>query len=173
MRVIGRQGASWMIGDDTPAHVRPGRERHMFNSMKGALALGAMFVAGLCAGQWLQATPVAAQSAGKVFELRTYTSPPGKLNDLHARFRNHTLALFEKHGMTNIGYWVPADAPLKDNTLIYIVSHESREAAARSWKAFGSDPEWQKVRTASEVNGRIVEKVESVFMTAIDYSKIK
>ena len=145
----------------------------MIKSVKSVLALGVMFVAGECAGQWFEATPAAAQGTGKVFELRTYTSPPGKLNDLHARFRNHTLALFEKHGMTNVGYWVPTDAPLKDNTLIYIVSHDSREAAARSWKAFMSDPEWQKVRTASEVNGRIVEKVDSVFMTAIDYSKIK
>jgi hypothetical protein len=145
----------------------------MIKSLKSGLALGVMFVAGVCAGQWFEATPAAAQASGKVFELRTYTSPPGKLNELHARFRNHTLALFEKHGMTNVGYWVPADPPLRDNTLIYIVSHDSREAAARSWKAFMSDPEWQQVRTASEVNGRIVEKVDSVFMTAIDYSKIK
>lgn len=137
------------------------------------IALGVVFAAGMVAGQWMGEPSVAAQAPGKVFELRTYTSPPGKLNDLHARFRGHTLELFEKHGMTNIGYWVPTDAPLKDNTLIYIVAHESREAAARSWKAFSSDPEWQKVRTASEVNGRIVEKVDSVFMTAIDYSAIK
>lgn len=145
----------------------------MLKALKGALALGTMFAAGMYAGPWLQPTPAHAQSAGKVFELRTYTSPPGKLGDLHARFRNHTLALFEKHGMTNVGYWVPQDAPLKDNTLIYIVSHESREAAARSWQAFRDDPTWQTVRAESERNGRIVEKVESVFLTAVDYSAIK
>ena len=111
----------------------------------------------------------------RVFEMRTYTAHPGKLADLQARFRDHTVRLFEKHGMTNVGYWVPQDAPRKDNTLIYIVSHESREAAARNWKAFSSDPEWQKVRAASEVNGPIVQKggVESVFLTSVDYSAIK
>lgn len=132
-----------------------------------------VFAAGVAAGQWLQPQPVAAQANTKVFELRTYTSPAGRLGDLHTRFRNHTLALFEKHGMTNVGYWQPTDGPLADNTLIYIVSHDSREAAEASWKAFRSDPSWQKVRTASEANGPIVEKVESVFMKAVDYSKIK
>lgn len=138
-----------------------------------AAGLAMVFAAGMAAGQWLQFTPVAAQTSGKVFELRTYTSPAGKLGDLHARFRNHTVTLFEKHGMTNVGYWEPTDGPLADNTLIYIVSHDSREAAAASWKAFRSDPEWQNVRTASEANGPIVEKVDSVFMTAVDYSRIK
>ena len=145
----------------------------MLKSMRSALALGAMFVAGLGAGQWMQATPVDAQGTTRVFEMRTYTSPAGKLDDLQTRFRDHTTKLFEKHGMTNIGYWVPQDAPLKDNTLIYIVAHQSREAAAKSWKAFSSDPDWQKVRTASEVNGRIVEKLESVFLVPTDYSAIK
>ena len=147
----------------------------MLKSVMRVLGVGAVFAAGVWAGQWLQVTPVEAQSSPRVFELRTYVSPPGKLDELHARFRNHTLKLFEKHGMTNVGYWVPQDAPRKDNTLIYIVSHESREAAARNWKAFSSDPEWQKVRAASEVNGPIVQKggVESVFLTAVDYSAIK
>ncbi len=139
------------------------------------VAVALVFTAGMMVGRWTDGTRLEAQASGKVFELRTYTSPPGKLDDLHTRFRDHTTKLFEKHGMTNIGYWVPQDAPRNDNTLIYIVSHESREAAARNWKAFISDPEWQKVRTASEVNGPIVQKggVESVFMTAVDYSAIK
>ncbi len=136
------------------------------------VALALVFAAGALYGQWTQA-PLEAQTASTVFELRTYTSPPGKLADLHTRFRDHTTRLFEKHGMVNVGYWAPQDAPLADDTLIYILKHDSREAAAASWKGFLSDPEWHKVRDASEVNGKIVAKVESVFMTATDYSAIK
>lgn len=116
--------------------------------------------------------PVEAANA-RVFEMRTYYTHPGKLPNLLARFRNHTTKLFEKHGMTNIGYWVPQDAPGKDNTLIYILSHSSRDAAMASWKAFQEDPEWKKAREASEQSGKIVEKVERVFMDAADFSKIK
>lgn len=109
--------------------------------------------------------------AEPVYELRTYHTFPGKLDNLLARFRDHTTKLFEKHGMVNVGYWVPLDA--KDgagNKLIYLLEHKSREAAAASWKAFGADPEWVKVRTASEAAGKINEKVESVFLTATDFS---
>ena len=113
------------------------------------------------------------QNAGRVFELRTYTAPDGKLPELQARFRNHTMRIFEKHGMKNVGYWVPQDAPAKDNTLIYVISHESREAAKKSWAAFGGDPEWQKVAKESQINGKIVAGVTSVYMDATDYSPIK
>jgi hypothetical protein len=116
---------------------------------------------------------VHAQSANRVFELRTYTAPEGKLADLNKRFREHTMRIFEKHGMTNIGYWTPQDSPLKENTLIYVISHKSREAAKASWAAFGADPEWKKVSAESQVNGRIVAKVDSVFMDATDYSPMK
>jgi hypothetical protein len=105
--------------------------------------------------------------------MRTYTTLEGKLPDLLARFRNHTTRLFEKHGMTNIGYWVPADEPRSKNTLIYILAHQSREAAAKSFAAFRADPEWIKAREASEKNGKIVEKVESVFLSPTDFSKLK
>lgn len=108
-----------------------------------------------------------------VFELRTYTAHEGKLQALHERFTHHTLGLFEKHGMRNIGYWVPQDPARSSNTLIYILSHESRAAASRSWQAFGSDPVWHKVEKDSAKNGEIVKKVESVFMTATEYSLIK
>src|SRR3954468_492660 len=84
-----------------------------------------------------------AESSGPVYELRTYTAAPGKLDDLNARFRNHTLKLFEKHGIVNFGYWVPINNT--NNQLIYLLGHPDREAAKSSWKAFGSDPEWQKV----------------------------
>jgi hypothetical protein len=108
-----------------------------------------------------------------VFEIRTYTTNEGKLDALNARFRNHTTAIFKRHGMENIGYWVPQDAPLSQNTLIYIIAHESREQAKKNWAAFGADPEWVKVRGESEANGKIVSKVESVFVDPVDYSPIK
>ena len=113
----------------------------------------------------------AAEPDTRCFEMRTYYAPPGKLDDLLARFRNHTAKLFEKHGITNIGYWVPVDN--KDNKLVYIIAfpnREAREGADGSWKAFGKDPEWQEARKASEANGKLVEKVESVFLSATDFS---
>src|SRR6266498_318485 len=85
----------------------------------------------------------------RVFEMRTYTTNEGKLDALLARFRDHTTRLFEKHGMTNIGYWVPKDEPLSKNTLVYILAYPSREAAKKSWDAFRSDPDWQKVQKES------------------------
>lgn len=109
----------------------------------------------------------------KVYELRTYTTHEGKLNDLHERFENHTMAFFEKHGMTNIGYWTPEDPELRDNTLIYLLSHESREAAENSWDAFRADPGWQEAYEASRAGGPIVENVESIFMKSTPYSQMK
>lgn len=109
----------------------------------------------------------------RVFELRTYHTPPGKLPDLVARFRDHTIALFERHGMTNIGHWTPEDAPASQNTYIYILAYPSREARNKSWAEFSADPEWQAASKASEANGRIVEKVDSVFMDPTEFSPIK
>ena len=108
-----------------------------------------------------------------VYELRTYTAVPGRLDAVIARFRDHTTKLFEKHGMRNVGYWVPADSPASQNTLIYIVEHDSREAARKSWDEFQNDPEWKKVRDDSESNGKIVEKIVSVYMTPTDFSKLQ
>jgi NIPSNAP len=113
------------------------------------------------------------RSKPRVFEIRTYTTEPGKLPDLLKRFREHTTKLFEKHGMTNVGYWVPTDEPRSKNTLIYILAHDSRAAADQSWKDFRADPDWQKVRAASEANGKIVGKVESVFAEPTDFSPMK
>ena len=109
-------------------------------------------------------------SESLVYELRTYTTHEGKLDDLHARFEDHTMALFEKHGMTNIMYWSPQDPELSGNTLIYLLSHQSREAAEKSWDGFVNDEEWQRVYEASRADGPIVEWVESVFMTKTPYS---
>ncbi len=111
-----------------------------------------------------------AQTATRVFELRTYTTNPGKLDDLKARFRDHTMDIFKRHGMTNIGYWTLQDKP---DTLIYIIAHDSREAAKQNWTAFRDDPEWKKVQAASEANGKIVTHVDSVFMDPTDFSPMK
>jgi hypothetical protein len=133
-----------------------------------AFALG--FGLGGVVGPWGVAE---AQTGRRVFELRTYTAPEGKLGDLQARFRNHTVRLFEKHGMTNVGYFVPQDAPSSQNTLIYVLAHKDRETAKQSWAAFGKDPEWVKVRTESEANGRLTTQVVSVFMDPTDFSQMK
>jgi hypothetical protein len=122
-------------------------------------------------GWWMNERVEAAPQ--RVFELRTYYANEGKLEDLKARFRNHTLKLFEKHGMKNIGYWVPQDAPASKNTLIYVISHASRAQAQKNWDAFRADPDWTKVRDASEVNGKLVSKVDSVYMDATDFSPMK
>jgi len=105
-----------------------------------------------------------------VYELRVYHCYEGKLPDLLKRFREHTTKIFEKHSMKNVAYWTPMDEPQKSNTLIYILAHPSREAAAANWEAFSADPEWQSVQKASEANGKIVEKVDSTFMVMTDFS---
>jgi hypothetical protein len=109
----------------------------------------------------------------KVYELRTYTCFEGKLETLKTRFRDHTIEIFNRHHMESIGYWVPQDGERSKTTLIYILAHPSREAAAKNWKEFSSDPEWKKVAADSEANGKIVSKVESVFMDPTDFSKLK
>ncbi len=133
-----------------------------------------VFGAGFLIGSMTQGIQDAhAQTADRVFELRTYTAPEGKLPNLQARFRDHTMRIFENHGMTNIGYWTPQDEPNASNTLIYIISHDSREAAAASWDAFRADPEWQTVSRESQVDGRIVSGVVSVFLDPLDFSPIQ
>ena len=132
-----------------------------------------VFVAGFSLGSLVQNSAIAHAQAGKVYELRTYTAPDGKLGDLHARFRNHTIRIFNNHGMKSIGYFSPQDAPLSQNTLIYILEHPSRDEAKKHWAEFQADPEWKKVSEESQKDGRIVSKVESVFMTATDYSPMK
>ena len=112
----------------------------------------------------------AAEAPGTVFELRVYHTVEGRLPALLARFRDHTVSLFTKHGMTNIAYWTPTDEPLKDRTLVYILKFPSRDAATKSWKAFQDDPEWIRVKTESEASGPIVEKVDSTFLQMTDFS---
>ena len=109
-------------------------------------------------------------SGSAVFELREYHANEGKLGDLLVRFRDHTIAIFKRHGMESVAYWTPTDEPLKGKTLIYLLRHPSREAATANWAAFHDDPEWKQVSAASEVNGKLVEKVESTFMQLTDFS---
>lgn len=142
--------------------------------MKPQTALFTLAVAALAAATGWMAHGRSVQAAGKnVYEIRTYTCEPGKLPNLLARFRDHTIKLFEKHGITNVGYWVPTEGPTHENTLIYIVAHKNRDAAKASWDAFRKDPAWIAARDASEASGKIVAKVESVYMDATDFSKLQ
>src|SRR5437763_17011833 len=109
----------------------------------------------------------------RVFEMRTYYAHKGKMEALHARFRDHTNKLFVKHGMTLIGFWSPIDAKQAEEKMVYILAYPSKEAADKSWAAFRNDPEWKTAREASEKDGPLVAKVESVFLKATDYSPIK
>ena len=112
-------------------------------------------------------TAVWADNHGMLYEMRVYTANEGKLDALHERFRNHTMRIFEKHGMQNVAYWRPVD---QANTLIYIIAHTDAESAKASWQAFVSDPEWQQVYADSIASGRLVGNIESTFMTKTDYS---
>ena len=143
------------------------------NTWGMAAAAAAIFVAGFSLGSVRQIGVAHAQGGRHVYELRTYTAPEGKLGDLNARFRDHTIRIFNKHGMKSVMYMTPQDAPDSQNTLIYVLEHPSREAAKKAWADFQADPEWQKVSAESQVNGRIVSKVVSVFGDPTDYSPMK
>jgi hypothetical protein len=112
-----------------------------------------------------------AESA-KVYELRIYHVVPGKLDSLVARFRDYTDKLFAKHGMKSLAYWTALDEPVKSSTFFYILEHPSREAAAANWKAFQDDPEWKTVKAKSEEKGKLVEKIDSTFLTLTDFSRL-
>jgi hypothetical protein len=138
-----------------------------------AAASTTIFVAGFAVGTLRTERSVAFAQGKHVYELRTYTAPEGKLGELNARFRNHTLKIFERHGMKNVLYMTPQDAPDSQNTLIYVLEHQSREAAKKSWDGFRTDPEWVKVAKETTANGPITTKVVSVFADPTDYSPMK
>jgi hypothetical protein len=134
-------------------------------------ALAATFAAGFLARGVMPGEPVAhAQAPARVFEMRTYVVPEASLAPLNARFRDHTMRLFQKHGITNIGYFTPMDEAKKKTTLVYLIAHPSQEKAAENWKAFQGDPDWQ---AAAKASGVPRPQIESVFLTATDYSPIK
>jgi len=131
----------------------------------------------LCAGLLSSAlqTTQAQEGQNRFFELRTYTTHPGKMEALHKRFRDHTNRIFKKHCIELVGYWVPTEGEAAGDTLIYILAYPSREAREKSWQAFRDDPEWQEIykKSHEEAGGPIVQKVESKFLTPTDYSPIK
>jgi NIPSNAP protein len=142
-------------------------------SLLFAAALGAV---GAFAATQASAVPPGTSLApdSRCFELRTYTAPPGKLQALHARFRDHTNALFAKHGMTVVGFWVPSEEDKgAANTLVYLLAFPSRAAHDKAWDEFRADPAWIAARTASEVDGKLTDKIDSLILTATDYSPMK
>ncbi len=147
-------------------------------SLISAVAVMVMLT-GVASAQTAPPAPVEAPSPslvsdGQCYEIRTYYAMPGKLEDLHARFRNNTMRIFKKHGMGVVGFWGPTDKDKgSENTLVYVMSFPSREARNKAWAAFAADPEWRAVAKESEKNGKLVEKVESVILKATDYSPIK
>jgi len=106
----------------------------------------------------------------QIYELRTYVTEPGRMDTLLARFRNHTVGLFARHGMTSVGYWVEATDP---DTLVYLLAHADPESAAASWEAFRADPEWVAVKAESEANGPVVRSVTSSFLEPTDFSALR
>ncbi len=136
------------------------------------LTLASVMTLGLTLAVAVLPTSAQAQD-GPVFELRTYKSTPGNLEKLMARFRDHTMRIFEKHGMTNIGYWLPTDEVERQDTLIYLLKHDSMEAATASWRAFSQDPEWRQVNEDSNRDGAILDSVVRKYMTATDFSQMK
>ena len=141
----------------------------MLRNVARMAAAAALLLTGYFVGR-ITTGDVAAQQANRVFELRTYTTPEGKLDMLNARFRDHTRKVFDKYNMTSIGYWIPVDRP---NTLIYILAHPSLEEAKKNWASFQADADWQKVKTETQAQGLTGIKVESVFMQPTDYSPVK
>jgi hypothetical protein len=131
-----------------------------------SFACGAVFALGL--GVVSQSHAAAPQH---VYELRMYHTLPGKMDTLKTRFRDHTIEIFNRYHMKSIGYWQPEESP--DSLLIYVLQHPSREAANKAWKDFNADPEWQKVKAASEANGKLVEKVDRWFMDPTDFAQMK
>jgi hypothetical protein len=113
------------------------------------------------------------EKKNRYFEMRTYTAAEGKIDALHKRFREHTNAFFAKHGMSIIGFWTPTEGDTAKNTLVYILAYPDKEARDKSWQAFQADPDWIKAKAGTEVDGKLVDKVVSVFLSPTDYSPIK
>jgi len=134
------------------------------------LSAAGLLVAGVLLGSIGSAALLEEKEKPLLYELRTYTTVDGRLPALHARFQNHTMKLFEKHGMKNVIYFTPADQP---NTLIYLLSHKDKATRDASFDSFRKDPEWIAARDASEKDGKIVEKVDFVFLNPTEYSPQK
>jgi NIPSNAP len=145
-------------------------------SNKWALAVvgAGMFAAGFALRGEVGTPDAHAQGANRVFEIRTYTAQPGKFEAMKARFKDHIVpTIFPKYGLTVIGFWTAADAPLSENTLVYVLAHTNREEAKKNWDAFRTGPERAKVWAETERDGPINLKVESMFANPVDYSPIR
>ena len=142
-------------------------------SMVVAVLLGVMFCLGILVGIQMDDADAAPAERARIYELRTYTTNEGKLDDLHARFSNHTNGLFVKHGITLIGYWTHADGDAADNTLVYLIAHEDSDTAKASWRDLGSDEVWRKAYADSRKDGALVKKVESQYLIPTDYSPLR
>jgi hypothetical protein len=151
--------------DSTSAKIPAVKRRTLLQAIPAAALLPASVWA---AAQQDKTNPT--QATTGVYELRVYHAAAGKLGDLLTRFREHTVKLFERHGLKSVAYWTPLDEPEKSNTLVYILQHPSREAAAANWKSFQDDPEWKSVHDKSEMNGKLVDKVDSTFLALTDFS---
>ena len=146
----------------------------MAKSYRALLPLSlTMFGLGVAAGWGTHLGVAHAQAMNRVFELRTYTANPGRLERLVQRFGDDTIGLFEKHGMTNIGYFTAMDAPASENTLIYLLAHKDRAAAEASWAAFRADPDWRRISEETQRDGPMVDNIVSVFLTPTSFSQIK
>ena len=149
-------------------------------SLCAVFTLGGLAALTLRADDQADAQPAAAADKsgvadGRYFEMRTYHAAPGKLEALHARFRDHTLELFNKHGIESVAYWThaPAEEGKPADTLVFILAYKDKAAREAAWKAFAADADWVKAKAASEEDGPLVEKVDQVFMTPTDYSPLK
>ncbi len=138
--------------------------KSLFSRLPALAALAAIALAVVSA-------PPASSAQAHTYEMRTYYAMPGKLDDLKKRFREHTVEIFNRHHMKSVGYWEPQDN--KENYLVYILEHPSKEEGLKNWKEFSSDPEWQTVSKASEVNGKLVDHVVRVWLDSLDFSAIK
>src|SRR5215471_12135882 len=142
-----------------------------------AVRMAAVIVLSFLAGAFAIATVTRVQGgragSDRVYELRVYHTLPGRLSQLESNFRDHNVAYLKKHGIESVGYWTPQDSPASENTLLFIVAHDSREAAEQHWNEFRSDPEWKKLAQASLASGEIVEKIDSTFLTPTDFSPMK
>jgi hypothetical protein len=130
------------------------------------------FLCGVAVMAAFSALSGSANPAHHIYELRMYHVHEGNLEALKARFGDHTDAIFKRHNMKSIGYWVPEDAPSSQNLFVYILEHPSREEAKKNWDAFHDDPEWQKVKADSEKNGPLVDKIDNYFMDPTSYSPL-
>jgi hypothetical protein len=161
------------IVPDRPVSLHEAEDEEVRMVLKMSVRVGvamALLLAGYALGATSAPLVDAQQSGTRVFELRTYTTPEGQFDMLNARFRDHTRKIFERHGITNIGYWTPVDTP---NMLIYIVAHPSQEEAKKNWAAFRADPEWTKISAETKAKGLTGVKVESKYLLPTDYSAIK